>query len=124
MGDNVWGEFQYGQGAVQGFPASDLTTILTSYTFRLKYTIEGPWYSYILPYGGYQSIVAESEAAGTDPSGNKSSVELENELNLLESASKSQVIFGVTILKRFVPGWFLRADIGSDIINFGLAIEF
>jgi hypothetical protein len=124
LGDNVWGEFMYGQGNVQGFPAADLTTILTSYTFRLKYTIAGPWYSYIMPYGGYQSVTAESDAAGTDPNNSKSSSELQNELNLLDSASKSQVIFGVTILKRFVPGWFLRADLGSDIVNFGLALEF
>lgn len=124
LGDNVWGEFIYGQGTVQGFPAEDLTTILTSYTFRLKYTIEGPWYSYIFPYGGYQSVTAESDAAGTDPNNSKSAASLQNELDLLDSASKSQVIFGVTILKRFVPGWFLRADLGSDIVNFGLAIEF
>lgn len=124
MGDNVWGEFMYGRSAVQGFPAEDLTTILTSYTFRLKYTVKGPWYSYFLPYGGYQSVIAESDAAGVDTSGTKSDTELENELALLDSAKKGQVIFGVTILKRFVPGWFLRADIGSDILNVGLALEF
>lgn len=124
MADNVWAEFMYGRSAVQGFPAEDLTTILTSYTFRLKYTIEGPWYSYILPYGGYQTVSAVSDAAGTNPDNSKDDDELANELSLLDSANKAQVVFGVTVLKRFVPGWFLRADIGSDILNVGLAIEF
>ena len=33
-------------------------------------------------------------------------------------------ILGVTFLKRFVPSWFLTANLGLDVINIGLAIEF
>lgn len=123
LADNIWGEFQYGQSNYQGFPSEDLSTVLTSMTFRLKFTIEGPWYSYIKPYGGYQNVTAESTDAGFDD-GIKSDAALAEEVARLDLANKSGVIFGVTILKRFVPGWFLRTDIGSDIINVGLSLEF
>jgi hypothetical protein len=34
----------------------------------------------------------------------------DEELQKFSELRKSTVIFGVTILKRIVPGWFIRAD--------------
>ena len=49
-------------------------------------------------------------------------IELENEQ--VEALNKNQVVAGVTILKRLVPGWFARADIGTDALNIGFSLEF
>ena len=37
---------------------------------------------------------------------------------------QSGLIFGVTLLRRLVPGWFLSIDLGTDSTNVGVAIEF
>ena len=50
--------------------------------------------------------------------------DLSRETQLVENSKSNSVVFGVTILKRLVPGWFVRADIGSDVIAFGVALEF
>ena len=42
----------------------------------------------------------------------------------VENLKKSSVIFGATVLKRIVPGWFIRADLGNDILSGGLTLEF
>jgi hypothetical protein len=34
------------------------------------------------------------------------------------------LVAGVTILRRLVPGWFIKADLGTDQLNIGFAIEF
>ena len=94
---------------------------LTSLVFRLKYTIDIPFYSFIQPYAGYQIKSAHSSGAGT---GEITAQQQEEELDLVEGLQSKQFIFGITILKRLVPGWFARLDLGSDALNFGFSLEF
>lgn len=119
--DNIWGEFVYGYSKLTQFPADDLDTTLTNISLKLKYTFEAPLNSYLQPYGGFQIISASSPSAGDSSTAGANA---QTELNLLASAEKKSVIFGVSILKRLVPGWFLKADLGTDMINAGFSLEF
>jgi hypothetical protein len=76
-----------------------------------------------MPYVGYQIININSPGAGVED-GESTPEELDQELRLVDDLKKSSVIFGVTVLKRIVPGWFIRADLGTDILNAGLTLEF
>ncbi|MEI8346249.1 MAG: hypothetical protein WCG27_02195, partial [Pseudomonadota bacterium] len=70
-----------------------------------------------------QEIVVESgagDAAGTT----LSPAELDNEIQMVKNLEKDRFIFGVSGLKRLVPGWFLKADVGLDIIGVGFGLEF
>ncbi len=91
---------------------------------KLKYTFNAPFYSYIMPYVGYQVIQVDSPGAGVDDGTGIPQETLDNEILAVDDLKKSTVIFGVTVLKRIVPGWFIRADLGSDILNGGLTLEF
>jgi hypothetical protein len=125
LSDNVWGEAALGTNTITDYPSTGLDTRLTNITLRAKYTFNAPMYSYLQPYVGYQTMLASSPGAGVDPGDNsRTALELEQELQLVSDLKKNTVIFGVTILKRIVPGWFIRADLGSDIMNGGLSIEF
>lgn len=119
--DNVWGEILYGQSLINDFPATTLDTKLTNFIIRGKYTIAAPYYSFIMPYVGYQVLSASSPGAGVDDG---SGSDFEAEAALVEDLKKSQVVFGISILKRLVPGWFARVELGSDMLNFGFALEF
>jgi len=125
--DNIWGELSFGQNLISNFPEENLDTKLTNLTIRLKYTVRAPFYSFIQPYLGYQIIDASSPGAGVaDPTANPQPTdeELAREIQLVENSASNSVIFGVSLLKRLVPGWFIRADLGSDIISAGVALEF
>lgn len=123
--DNIWAEAGVGSNTVRDYPATGLDTRLINITVKGKYTFSAPFYSYFQPYVGYQTILANSPGAGVDPGdGSITPAQLANELQLVQDMKKSSVIFGVTILKRIVPGWFIRADLGTDILNGGLSIEF
>jgi hypothetical protein len=121
--DNIWGEVGYGSGLQKNFPADDLDTNLTNLVIKLKYTVSAPFYSYLQPYVGYQILNADSPGAGSEGDG-ITQAQIDEELNLVEDLKKRRVVFGVTLLKRLVPGWFARADIGNDSFNFGFALEF
>jgi hypothetical protein len=121
--DNIWGEVAYGQNIINDYPNLGLDTKLTNLTLKAKYTIGAPFYSFIQPYIGYQIINASSPGAGSDDGSTDSTV-LALEEKRVEDLKKNSLIFGVSFLKRLVPGWFFRADLGSDIINFGFALEF
>lgn len=121
--DNIWVEGLYGQNVVNDFPSSGLDTKLTNITVRAKYTIEAPFYSYVMPYVGFQNIAADSPGAGVDD-GNTDPELLTRENQLIEESQKTGPVFGVTLLKRLVPGWFAKVDIGNDIIGIGAALEF
>lgn len=123
LADNIWGEAMIGTAVVGQFPNDTLTTQVTSLTLRFKYTFATPFYSFVLPYIGYQQVMANSPDAGTPYSGSTAAI-LEDELTKLDLMKQSRVVFGVTILKRIVPGWFLRADLGTDFISAGLSLEF
>lgn len=119
--DNIWGEISYGENTISDFPGDEIDTTFKSMVIKVKYTVEAPFYSYIQPYAGYQIISADSPGAGT---GNIGVDEAENEKRLVEELEKSGPVFGITLLKRLVPGWFARVDVGSDALNFGFSLEF
>ncbi len=123
--DNYWVEGLYGRTQIDGFPANGTQTIINNYTLRLKYTFKAPLYSYFLPYIGVQSYQVSSPNAGfaqddTDEARELAALEVE----AINELSFTQPVIGVTFLKRLVPGWFFKADIGSDILSIGFAIEF
>ena len=124
LDDNIYAELGFGRNVINDYPSvndtSGLDTTLTSIVMKVKYTISAPFYSYIQPYIGYQ-ILQASYAADSDGTSDDQ-IALEEEQ--VEALNKNQVIAGVTILKRLVPGWFLRADLGTDAVNIGFSLEF
>ncbi len=121
--DNIWVEAAYGRTVINDFPNPQLDTTFTNMTLKVKYTVSAPFHSYVKPYIGYQILDATAPGAG-EPDGTLTPEELDAELRRLENLKKSELIFGVTGLKRLVPGWFIRGDFGSDAISIGLALEF
>ncbi|MBC7711985.1 MAG: hypothetical protein H7177_01505 [Rhizobacter sp.] len=125
LSDNIWGELGLGTNTVTDYPSTGLDTRMINITTKIKYTFNAPFYSYIMPYVGYQIIRADSPGAGVDDgTGNQTTEDLSKELTKVDSLKKSTVIFGATVLKRIVPGWFIRADLGTDIVSGGLTLEF
>jgi hypothetical protein len=122
--DNFWAEAAYGQTLMSSFPATDIDCKLTNISLRMKYVFEVPFHSYMLPFIGVQILTASSPEAGTDPSGASSTSQLAYELELVTNAAGTKVLFGVTFLKRLVPGWFAKVDLGSDLFSIGVALEF
>ncbi len=123
IAENIWAELGLGSNTITDYPGSGIDTRLINIMTRLKYTFNAPLYSYVMPYVGYQVIQAQSPGAG-EPDGSATSAQLEEEKLLVEDIKKSSLIFGVTVLKRVVPGWFIRADLGTDLIGGGLSLEF
>lgn len=123
ISDNFWVELGYGQNVITDYPSGSIDTTYSNLVFKIKYTVAAPLYSYLQPYAGYQTTNATSPAAGSDGEG-ITEEEKQLELDLVDDLKKSGPIFGVTILKRLVPGWFARLDIGSDSLNFGFSLEF
>lgn len=127
LDDNIWAEIGYGQNLINDYPSPGLDTKMTNIFIRAKYTIAAPFFSFIQPYLGYQVINATSPQAGIDDPTDDitpGAGELDREIQLVEDLKKSQIIFGVSVLKRLVPGWFIRADLGSDVVNLGFSLEF
>lgn len=110
---NIWVEGFYGTNQIKGFPNEDIDTVIYNMTLRLKYAVEAPFNSVIMPYFGYQSISADSP--GTQS---------KEEITQVDTLKQSRPIFGVTLMRRIVPGWFFKANFGMDILNGGLALEF
>ena len=123
--NDFWIELNYGRNILNGFPSEDIDTVFNNLTFKLKYSISAPFYSIIKPYAGYQRTSADSPNAGeNDVENSRTQQQLQNELDDVDKLEKNRLIFGVTILKRLVPGWFIRADLGLDTLSAGLALEF
>ena len=121
--DNIWVEGGFGQGTVNDFPSAGLDTVLRNITFRAKYTVSAPMFSFIQPYIGYQMVTASSDSAGQSD-GQATQEQLDQENELMEKMNKNSLIFGVSWLKRLVPGWFMKVDLGTDIMNLGFTLEF
>ena len=122
---NLWLEGNYGRNVINGFPSEDIETALDNLTFKVKYSVDALFYSIIMPYIGYQKVIAHSPNAGeNDPNNEIPASQLKNELNDVANLEKNHIIFGINILKRLVPGWFIKLDVGSDIMSAGLALEF
>jgi hypothetical protein len=123
VSDNIWAELGVGSNTITDFPSTGKDTRMINFNGKLKYTFNAPFYSYIMPYVGYQVINVNSPGAGVEDDVSTAE-ELESEVKLVDDLKKSTVIFGVTVLKRIVPGWFIRADLGTDILSGGLSLEF
>lgn len=123
LADNIWAELGAGTNTINDYPSTGLDTRMVNISAKLKYTFNAPFYSYIMPYAGYQVISVDSPGAGVEGD-DRTPAELEEEVRKVDDLKKSTVIFGVTVLKRIVPGWFVRADLGNDILNAGLTLEF
>jgi hypothetical protein len=121
--DNIWTEVSYGQNLINDYPNTGLDTKLSNLTLRGKYTFQAPFFSYIQPYLGYQMVSASSPGAGVSD-GSTPETTLNQEKQLVSTLEKNTIIVGVTVLKRLVPGWFGRADLGTDIIGIGFGLEF
>jgi len=118
--DNYFVEGLYGRALIDNYPVEGSQTLVNHLVGRLKYNIKGPAYTFFMPYLGYQAYTVSSPDAGkgNNPVGDQ------EELDVIDELKKSGPVFGVTILRRLVPGWFIKADLGTDIINVGFAIEF
>ncbi|MAE59128.1 MAG: hypothetical protein CME69_09620 [Halobacteriovorax sp.] len=120
---NVWIEGVVGRHDVSDWPHTGLQTTIWEFTGRIKYLINGPAYTFFLPYIGFQIKRLDSPSAGSDAEGIEQAQKVA-ELQDVAEAEDQTVAIGVTFLRRLVPGWFIKADIGTDILAFGLALEF
>lgn len=120
--DNFFIEGVYGRTLLDNYPADSTQTLVNRFVGRLKYNIKGPLYTFFMPYVGYQNRQVSSPDAGkgTDITEEQNRAELQ----AIDDLQKSGVVAGVTILRRLVPGWFVKADLGTDMIDIGFAIEF
>ncbi len=75
-----------------------------------------------MPYVGYQNKTVSSPDAGKGT--NQTEAQNQAELDAIDNLSRSGVVAGVTVLRRLVPGWFVKADLGTDLLGIGFAIEF
>jgi hypothetical protein len=118
--DNYFIEGIYGRALLDGFPGDGMQTLVNHLTGRLKVNIKGPLYTFIMPYVGFHSYTVSSpDAAKT----NNASTNAEQQ-EAIDNLKKQGPVFGVTLMRRLVPGWFVKTDLGTDIINLGFAIEF
>lgn len=118
--DNYYIEGLYSRASFNDFPNDGKSTVVNSMVGRLKYNFKGPLYTFFQPYLGFriQSVSSPDAGENTNPQ-----ISLEEKV-AIEDLEKSGVVFGVTVLRRLVPGWFVKANIGSDMINLGFSIEF
>lgn len=118
--DNYFIEGLYGRAILDNYPADGTQTLVNHLTARLKYNIKGPLYTYFMPYLGFHSRTVSSPDAGksVDPQLNT------EELALIDSLKVSGMIIGISAYRRLVPGWFIKGDLGTDIVSLGFAIEF
>lgn len=121
--DNIYLEAGLGQSLINDYPNPGLDTKITNIAVRAKYTFLGPMFSYIQPYVGFQSIQADSPGAGAEGN-NFTDVQRQAELDSVEALNKRGIIVGVTALKRLVPGWFFRLNLGTDLLSAGFSFEF
>lgn len=120
LDDNIFVEASYGRNLINDFPAGGIDTLLQNISIKGSYVFKGPYFSFFLPYIGYQFMSASSDDAGQGVG----AAQAQRELDLVDELKQNRPIFGVTALKRLVPGWFIRASIGNDALGAGLALEF
>lgn len=118
--DNWFVEGFYGRTSLNDFPAQQTQTVVNNFVGRLKYNFKAPLYSFFLPYVGFQSQTVSSPRAGDIAD----QVQKDKELRAVDRLRKQSIVVGVTFLRRLVPGWFFKADLGMDVIDAGVAIEF
>ncbi len=119
--DNWFAEFSYARQQFNDYPGPQAVTVVNDGIGRIKYNFKAPLYSFIMPYVGFRGRDVSSPNAGKTTPAKK-----EAELKLIDDLQKAGMgpVAGVTILRRLVPGWFFRADLGTDVLNIGVAVEF
>ena len=118
--DNFFAEGLYGRALIDNFPGDGSQTLANHMTARIKYNFKGPLYTFIMPYVGFHTYTISSPDAGKT----NNDATNQEQLDAVDDLKKSGPVFGVSILRRLVPGWFVKADVGSDIMSVGFAIEF
>ena len=121
--DNIFVEASYGQNIIRDFPALGLDTKLSNIVLKAKYAFIAPMNSILFPYVGYQMLQASSPGEGVYSTG-MTQQDIDAETRLMNSLRKKAFIFGASILKRLVPGWFTRIDVGTDFYSIGFGLEF
>lgn len=126
--DNYWVEGLFGNALFDNFPRDGEQLRVLSFTGRLKYAFKAPLYSFIFPYVGFQTINVITPEGFGDVSANKTQEQADNENATIGEISTTEIIGGVTFLRRLVPGWFFKAEFGTDFnrtfYNLGFAVEF
>jgi len=120
---NLFIELDFGTNVVKDFPSGGLDTRYYNIVPRVKYTFEVFWGLVIQPYLGYQFLIADSPGAGQDPDGNTSTSQLQYEVDLVNNSEKSTFAVGLTLIQPIVPGWNVKADLGTDIFSIGVGLE-
>ncbi len=120
--DNFYIEGLYGRASVNDYPGDGAQSVINNFTARIKYNFKGPLYTYFMPYVGYQSKSISSPTAGKGV--NNTQQQNDEELEAVQNIKKAGPVVGVTVLRRLVPGWFIKGDLGTDTMNLGFAIEF
>lgn len=118
---NIWIEGLFGRHLIKDYPSTSIDTEVYNYTVRAKYAIKGPLFTIFMPYVGFQVLDASSPGAGNDA---ESTDAAQEELAKVENLKEKGLVFGVTGLKRLVPGWFIKGELGTDLMAIGLALEF
>lgn len=118
--DNFFAEGLYGRALIDNFPGDGSQTLANHITARLKYNFKGPLYTFFMPYVGFHTYTISSPDAGKT----NNDATNQEQIDAVDELKKSGPVFGVSVLRRLVPGWFVKADVGSDIISLGFAIEF
>ncbi len=121
--DNIFIEASYGQNIIRDFPAMGLDTKLSNIVLKAKYAFIAPMNSILFPYVGYQILQASSPGEGVYSTG-MTQQDIDAETRLMNSLRKKAFIFGASILKSLVPGWFTRIDVGTDFYSIGFGLEF
>lgn len=115
--DNYWAEGVYSFINLPNFPSPEVVqSIAHEFMARIKYNIKAPAYTFVMPYVGMVKRFINAPAVengGTD-----------TEKSKITDLEEFQIAVGATVLRRLVPGWFLTANIGTDMLNFGVSVEF
>lgn len=115
--DNYWIEGVYSYINLPTFPSPEVErSVAHEFIAKLKYNIKAPAYTFVMPYFGFLKRFVNAPAV--DQGGLQSEIDKVNDLENL------QIAIGATFLRRLVPGWFLTANLGTDMINVGVAVEF
>ena len=121
--ENIFVEASYGQNIIRDFPAMGLDSKLSNFVLKAKYAFSTPLNTILFPYLGYQVINASSPGEGIYTTG-MTAADIAAEAALMNSLRKKAFIFGATVLKKLVPGWFTRLDLGTDFYSLGFGLEF
>jgi hypothetical protein len=93
---------------------------------------ELPFYAFLMPYIGAEKPFVKAPDAGlllcdTTCTADDEAADVaraNNELDLVDKAGEPSVLFGVSFIKRLVPGWSMRVNVDNQLVGAGLLVEF